>query len=58
MPKTLKQARKSKDFEQFIKEREQDAPGDIERLDKVLSKPASQKSKEAPKASSRRGSDD
>lgn len=58
MTQTLKQARKDKNFERFINEHENDVPGDTEKLDEALKKPVSQKSKEAPKASSRRGSGD
>ncbi len=50
---TLKEARKTGDIEKFIREHEQDEPGDIDRLDAALKRPASQKSKEAPKASPR-----
>jgi hypothetical protein len=55
---TLREARKQGKLDQFIKEHEEDAPGDREKLDKAIKRPASQKSKEAPKASSRRGSGD
>lgn len=55
---TLKKAVATRKIEQFIGEHEKDAPGDTEKLDKVLKRPASQKSKEVPKASTRRGSDD
>lgn len=54
----LKKARKSGDLESFIKEHENDAPGDADRLDAALKRPASRKSKEAPKASSAGKSDD
>jgi len=54
----LKKARKSGDLETFIKEHENDAPGDVDRLDAALKRSASRKSKEAPKASSANKSDD
>jgi hypothetical protein len=53
----LKEARK-KGLKAFIREHENDAPGDLEKMNKVLRRPASRKSKEAPKASSRRKRDD
>lgn len=55
---TLKQARKEGRLEDFIREHEKDAPGDAAKLDKVLKSSASGKSSKAPKASSRRKSDD
>lgn len=57
-PLTLKKAIETRQVERFIREHERDAPGDAEKLDKALKRPASQKSKEAPKASSRRDRDD
>lgn len=59
-PKTmsLREARKKGKMEQFIREHEKDAPGDLDRLEAALRKPASRKTKEAPKASSQRESDD
>lgn len=50
---SLKQARKKKKVDQFIREHEADELGDLETLDKALKHPVSQKSKEAPKSSSR-----
>lgn len=55
---TLRKALKDGKVEQFIREHEKDAPGDLDKLDKALKRPASRRSKEAPKASSRRASDD
>lgn len=55
---TLNEARKTDRLEKFIHERECDTPGDAEKLDEAIKRPASQKSKEAPKVSPRRGSDD
>jgi len=54
----LKKARDEGRLEEFIREHEKDAPGDQEKLDKALKRPASQRSKEAPKASSQTDSDD
>lgn len=58
MNKSLRDAIKNGDLEGFIREHENDAPGDREKLDKALKRPASGKSKEAPRASSRRNRDD
>ena len=55
---SLKTAIKQNKIDQFIREHEKDAPGDADKLDKALKRPASKKSKEAPKASSRQKSDD
>lgn len=55
---SLKQAIKNKKIEQFIREHKSDEPGNLEKLDKALKHPASEKSKEAPKASSRGARDD
>ncbi len=53
----LKEARK-KGLEAFIKEHEKDAPGDLDRLNKAIKRPASGKSSEVPKASSQPSDDD
>lgn len=53
---TLKKAIKEGKLEDFIREHENDAPGDLEKLDKVLKRP--DKSKATPKASSQDASDD
>ena len=55
---TLREARKKGKMEQFVKEHEQDAPGDLDKLDAALKRPASEKSSKPPNASSRDGSDD
>lgn len=55
---TLRKALKDGELEAFIQEHEKDAPGDADRLNAALKKPASEKTKEAPVASSRHGSDD
>lgn len=55
---TLKKAIKEGKLKQFIKEHEKDEPGDLEKLDEALKRPASEKSKEAPKSSSRDNRDD
>ncbi len=54
----LKKALKDGNLEAFLKEHEKDAPGDADRLNAALKKPASEKTKAVPKASSRHGSDD
>jgi len=53
---TLKEALKQNRLEDFIREHENDAPGDLEKLDKVLKRP--DKSKATRKASSQDASDD
>lgn len=55
---SLRKALKTGKLSWFIREHETDKPGDLEKLEKALKRPASQKSKEAPKASSRRDRDD
>ena len=55
---SLKKAAETAQLDRFVREHEKDSPGDVEKLDKALMRPASQKSKEAPKASPKRGSDD
>lgn len=55
---TLREARKQGKLGEFIREHERDSPGDADKLDKAIRHPVSQKSKEAPKASSGRGSGD
>lgn len=37
---TLKKARESGDFEQFIREREENAPGDMDKLEAALKCPS------------------
>ncbi len=54
----LKQAREQDKLAEFIKEHEKDAPGDLDKLEATLRRPASQKSKEVPKASSPGNPDD
>jgi hypothetical protein len=55
---SLRKALKEGKLEEFIREHEKDAPGDLEKLDKAIKRPASDKSKATPKASSRGASDD
>lgn len=57
---TLKEARKKgqKGLDQFIREHEKDDTGDMDKLDKALKRPASDKTKQSPKTSSRAGFDD
>lgn len=57
-PIPLRKALREGRLEDFIRQHESDPPGDLERLDKTLKRPPSGKSKEAPKASSRRDRDD
>lgn len=45
-------------LEKFIREHEKDDAGDMEKLDKALNRPASDKTKQAPKTSSQVDSDD
>ncbi len=49
----LRKALKEGKLGKFIREHEKDDPGDLGKLDKALKRPASEKSKEAPKSSSR-----
>lgn len=56
MPTTLREARKKGKIEEFIKEHENDNPGDLDKLDKALKRPLTGKSSKPPKASSRDGS--
>ena len=53
----LKTARKG-DLEKFIKEHENDEPGDLDKLDAALKRPFSGTSSEAPAASKPDDSDD
>lgn len=53
---TLAKARRQGKLEQFIREHEKDAPGDLEKLDRALKRP--DKSKETRKASPQDASDD
>lgn len=55
---TLREARKKGKLEQFIREHEKDAPGDLDKLDAVIKRPSREKSSEVPEASSEGGSDD
>lgn len=54
---TLREARKQGKLEEFVKEHENDEPGDLDRLDKALKRPVTGKLSKPPKASSRDGSD-
>lgn len=56
---TLKDVRDGgpKTLEKFIREHEKDDAGDMEKMDKALKRPASDKTKQAPKTSSRADSD-
>ena len=55
---TLKKARKDGDLEKFIKEHENDAPGDTDKLDAAIKRKSPGTSKAVPKASSGDASDD
>ena len=55
---TLRDARQKGKLDQFIKEHEQDAPGDLDKLDAALKRPTQGKLLKPTKASSRDGSDD
>ena len=55
---TLKEAQKKGKLGQFIREHEQDAPGDLAKLDAAIKRPASRISKEAPATSKPDASDD
>lgn len=54
---TLREARKKGQLEKFIREHEKDAPGDLDKLDAAIKRPASGKSSGARPASSEDGSD-
>lgn len=55
---TLRKALKEGKLEKFIREHENDDPGDMDKLDKALKRPVSEKSKAAPKSSSQGTRDD
>lgn len=55
---SLRKAVKEGKLRRFIKERTKDDPGDLEKLNEALRRPASEKSKEAPKSLSRDNRDD
>lgn len=55
---TLKEARRTSQIEEFIREHEKDGRGDLERLDKALKSPASRTKKSTPGTSSPDASDD
>jgi hypothetical protein len=54
----LKTARQMGKLDQFIREHEKDAPGDLDKLDAAIKHPTRESGKEAPKASSQESSDD
>ena len=54
----LKEARKKGKLDQFLREHEADASGDLDKLDAAIKRPVRGTGKEAPKASSRDASDD
>ena len=55
---SLKKAIKKGKLKEFIREHKTDEPGDLDKLNEALKRPASEKSKEAPKSSSRDNRDD
>lgn len=55
---TLREARKKGKLEQFIREHEKDAPGDLGKLDAAIKLPSQGKLSKAPAASSERDRDD
>ncbi len=58
MPKkTLKDAIKEDDLESFIKEHEEDEPGDLDKVDEVIRRTAQESESEA-RPASRQGSPD
>lgn len=58
MPKTLREAREADDLELFIKEHEQDNPGDLDKLEEVIRRSIQESGSEAPPASPEASSDD
>ena len=56
--KTLKTAREEGRLDKFIKEHEADPPGDLNKLDKLITSVARGTGSKAPKASSQDASDD
>ena len=59
MPKkTLREALKNNDLESFIKEHEEDAPGDLDKVDEVIRRTAQESGSEALPASRQGSSDD
>ena len=58
MGTSLKNARKKGKLEHFIKEHETDPDGDLDKLDEVIRRSASETAKATRKASSRDASDD
>ena len=54
---SLKEARRKRKIEEFIQEREKDAPGDMDKLDAAIGRPSEEKSKSGQEASTP-GSDD
>ena len=55
---SLQKARKEGRIEDFIREHEKDAPGDLDKLDAAIKRPASRSLKEAPATSKPDASDD
>jgi hypothetical protein len=55
---TLREARQKGTLDQFIREHEKDAPGDLDKLDDAIKRLDQGKSSKAPAASSERDRDD
>ena len=58
MPKSLKDARKEGKLKTFVREHENDAPGDLDKLEKAIRKPSQGSASKARKASPAASSDD
>lgn len=56
--KSLKEARKKRDLEEFIKEHEADPDGDLDKLDELIRRLDQGSGKATPKASPEASSDD
>lgn len=54
--KTLDHARKTGDLEKFIREHENGEPGDLDKLDKAIARPAQESGSKARKPSSKASS--
>ena len=55
---SLKEARRKGKIEKFIREREKDAPGDMDKLDAALKRPSQETGKSGPEASTPDSPDD
>ena len=57
-PRSLRQAREEDDLDSFIQEHEGDPEGDLDKLEKVIKRPAQGNGSEAPPASPPKSSGD